>query len=80
MAVEPGGHLTRWREHPPAVTSADASHDASQLSPHDFDRALRRMKAELAITELRRRLLDPGLGARAILEITDRVLALQKQR
>ena len=63
------------------MTNADAIHDGgSQLSPRDFDRALRRMKAELAITELRRRLLDPGLEARAILEITDRVLTLQKQR
>jgi hypothetical protein len=45
--------------------------------PQDFDRALRRMKAELAIIELRRRLLDPGLDARAVLDITDRIQALQ---
>ena len=52
----------------------------AQLTPHDFDRALRRMKAELAATELRRHLLDPNLEARAVLEIADRVLALQAQR
>jgi hypothetical protein len=45
--------------------------------PHDFDRALSRMKTELAITELRRRLLDRGLNARAVLDISDRIQALQ---
>lgn len=65
--------------------STDASSDGSarafppRLMPHDFDRALRRMKAELAMTELRRRLLDPGLDARTALEVTERVLALQAQ-
>jgi hypothetical protein len=49
----------------------------THLMPQDFDRALRRMKAELAITDLRRRLLDPSLDARAVLDITDRVQALQ---
>lgn len=49
----------------------------AQLSPDDFDRALRRMKAELALTELRRLLLDPGLEARAVLELSDRIQALQ---
>jgi hypothetical protein len=49
------------------------------LAPHDFDRALRRMKVELAITDLRRRLLDSRLEARDVMEIADRVLALQKQ-
>jgi len=52
----------------------------THLIPHDYDRALRRMKAELAITELHRRLLDPGLDARAVLEISDRIQALQAQR
>jgi hypothetical protein len=51
----------------------------TRLMPHDFDRALRRMKAELAATELRRRLLDPGLDARTVLEIADRIQALQGQ-
>ncbi|MGH7289161.1 MAG: hypothetical protein ACREI8_14195, partial [Myxococcota bacterium] len=53
---------------------------AAHLMPDDFDRALRRMKAELAITELHRRLLDPSLDARAILDITDRIETLQAQR
>jgi hypothetical protein len=49
--------------------------------PHDFDRALRRMKAELAITELLRRLVDPNLDdARSVLAITDRLQVLQEQR
>lgn len=52
----------------------------AHLMPQDFDRAIRRMKAELAITELHRRLLDPSLDARAILDITDRIETLQAQR
>jgi hypothetical protein len=48
--------------------------------PHDYERALRRMKAELALTELHRRLLDPGLDARAVLEISARIQALQAER
>ena len=48
-----------------------------RLTPHDFDRALRRMKADLAATELRRRLLDPSLDARAVLEIAGRIDELQ---
>jgi hypothetical protein len=48
--------------------------------PRDFDRALRRMKAELALTDLRRRLLDPHLDARTVLAITARIQALQAER
>jgi hypothetical protein len=61
-----------------AGTSETAS--GTRLMPDDFDRALRRMKAELAVTELRRRLLDPDLGARAVLELSDRIAALQTER
>jgi hypothetical protein len=48
--------------------------------PHDFDRALHRMKTDLALTDLRRRLLDPRLDARAVLEITARIQTLQAER
>jgi hypothetical protein len=48
--------------------------------PHDFDRALRRMKSDLALTDLRRRLLDRRLNAREVLEITARIQALQAER
>lgn len=48
--------------------------------PHDFDRALHRMKRELALTELRRRLFDPGLDAREVLGLARRILELQEQR
>ena len=51
----------------------------ARLMPHDLDRALRRMKAELAMTELRRRLLDPDLDARSVLDIAERLQALQAQ-
>ena len=51
----------------------------TSLMPHDFDRALRRMKAELAATELRRRLLNPSLDARTVLELAERIQALQGQ-
>jgi hypothetical protein len=52
----------------------------TRLLPHDFDRALRRMKTDLALMDLRRRLLDPHLDARAVLEITARIQALQAER
>ena len=52
----------------------------THLMPHDYERALRRMKAELALTELHRRLLDPGFDARAVLEISARIQALQAER
>jgi hypothetical protein len=57
------------------MMNSDASE--TRLTHYDFDRALRRMKADLAVTELRRRLLDSSLDARTVLEITDRIQELQ---
>lgn len=48
-----------------------------ELSPEDFDRALRRLKDDLALKALRRRLLDPTLEAGEILAITRRIETLQ---
>jgi hypothetical protein len=84
--VASGGPLTAVRNSDSIDISADGPARArptpeSHLMPHDFDRALRRMKAELAITELLRRLVDPNLDdARSVLAITDRLQVLQEQR
>jgi hypothetical protein len=48
------------------------------LRPDDFDRALRRMKNDLALLGLRRRLLRDPLDAAAVLELTDQILTLQR--
>ena len=47
--------------------------------PQDFDRALGRMKKDLALTQLRRCILDPALDTMSILELTEEILALQEQ-
>ena len=47
--------------------------------PHDIDRALRQMKDDLALTELRRDLLDVSLNAREILAIVRRIEAIQNR-
>ena len=49
----------------------------SHLMPQDFDRALRRMKRDLALTELKRQLLDPRLDAQEVLEVIEQIEALQ---
>jgi hypothetical protein len=48
------------------------------LRPDDFDRALRRMKNDLALLGLRRRLLADELDASAVLALTDQILTLQR--
>ncbi|MGH0031753.1 MAG: hypothetical protein ACQGVC_18350 [Myxococcota bacterium] len=53
--------------------------EESHLMPQDFDRALRRMKSDLALTELKRRLLDPSLDAVRVLEVADRIQRLQDE-
>jgi hypothetical protein len=50
----------------------------SRLMPQDFDRALRRMKTDLALTELKRQLLDPSLDARSVLELVAQIEGLQR--
>ena len=55
------------------------AHLESLLVPQDFDRALGRMKKDLALTQLRRCILDPALDAMSILELTEEILALQEQ-
>lgn len=45
--------------------------------PDDFDFALRRMKTDLALLDLRRQLLRDDLDARTVLSLTDQILALQ---
>lgn len=51
----------------------------SQLVPQDFDRALLRMKKDLALTQLKRCILDPTLDAASILALTEEILTLQEQ-
>jgi hypothetical protein len=50
----------------------------SNLVPDDFDRALRRMKADLALLDLRRELLRQDLDAPRVLALTDCILELQR--
>jgi hypothetical protein len=47
--------------------------------PQDFDRALLRMKKDLALTQLKRCILDPTLDAASILALTEEILTLQEQ-
>jgi hypothetical protein len=50
----------------------------AQLMPEDFERALVQMKRDLALTRLKRAILDPGLDATSILALTEEILALQE--
>jgi hypothetical protein len=50
----------------------------SNLVPEDFDFALRRMKTDLALLDLRRSLLHDELDAPAVLAIAARILELQQ--
>jgi hypothetical protein len=49
------------------------------LSPEDFDRALLRMKKDLALIRLKRSILDPALDGASILAVAEEILALQEQ-
>ena len=51
----------------------------SLLMPQDFDRALGRLKNDLALTQLKRAILDPTLDATSILALTEEILTLQEQ-
>jgi hypothetical protein len=50
----------------------------SKLVPNDFDLALRRMKNDLALLDLRRSLLRDPLDAPGVLALTERILELQR--
>ena len=50
----------------------------SKLVPHDFDCALRRMKNDLALLDLRRSLLRDDLDGPGVLALTARILELQR--
>jgi hypothetical protein len=50
----------------------------SKLVPEDFDLALRRMKNDLALLDLRRSLLQADLDAPTVLALADRILELQR--
>jgi hypothetical protein len=50
----------------------------SKLVPDDFDLALRRMKKDLALLDLRRSLLRDDLDAPRVLALTDQILELQR--
>jgi hypothetical protein len=50
----------------------------SNLLPDDFDFALRRLKTDLALLDLRRELIHKQLDARGVLALTDRILELQQ--
>ena len=60
------------------LSGPDLTPKDSKLVPDDFDRALRRLKTDLALLDLRRRLLREDLDASAVLAITDRILELQR--
>jgi len=47
------------------------------LTPEDYEEALDRMKRDLALLQLKRRLRQPNLPAREILEITQEICRLQ---
>ena len=47
--------------------------------PEDFDRALVRLKKDLALTQLKRCILDPSLDGASILALTEEILTLQEQ-
>jgi hypothetical protein len=49
----------------------------SPLMPQDFDRALRRMKNDLALIALKRQILDPGLDAKTVLSLVDQIEGIQ---
>ena len=49
----------------------------SPLMPQDFDRALRRMKNDLALIALKRQILDPDLDAKTVLSLMDQIAGLQ---
>lgn len=50
----------------------------SNLVPDDFDLALRRLKTDLALLDLRRELIHKPLGPREVMALTDRILELQQ--
>ena len=50
----------------------------SNLVPEDFDLALRRMKTDLALLDLRRSLLHDELDASSVLAVANRILELQQ--
>jgi hypothetical protein len=52
--------------------------EEARLRPDDFDRALRRMKSDLALLDLRRQLLHRELGASEVLALTQQILELQR--
>jgi len=50
----------------------------SKLVPDDFDLALRRMKKDLALLDMRRSLLRDDLDAPGVLSLTEQILELQR--
>jgi hypothetical protein len=51
----------------------------TKLVPEDFDLALRRMKTDLALLDLRRSLIHDELDATSVLALADRILELQSR-
>ena len=47
------------------------------LTPEDYEEALDRMKRDLALLQLKRRLRQPDLSASEILEVTHQIIRLQ---
>ena len=47
--------------------------------PQDIERAISRLRKDLALTQLKRCILDPGLDANSVLALTEEILALQEQ-
>ncbi len=53
--------------------------EESTLGPDDFDHALRRLKTDLSLVDLRRQLLRPELDARQVLALAEHIVTLQSQ-
>ena len=58
--------------------SIEPSTKDSKLVPDDFDLALRRMKKDLALLDMRRSLLRDDLDAPGVLSLTEQILELQR--
>lgn len=62
------------------LRTPEATPKESNLVPDDFDLALRCLKTDLALLDLRRELIHKAHDARVVLALTDRILELQQAR
>ena len=69
--------MTDSNPRPHEVSRVEPRSAEELLVPEDYDRALRQMKHQLTLLQLRRALLDPRLDAASVLALSDRIVALQ---